>query len=212
MFESIEKSYKSIMNDENKGKKIGFGILSVIGSIFIIPAFLYQGYIIRILKQTDKGLPMELPKWNNKTGLLKDGFIGLFIGLIISLPGIIPNIFSLFVNDQFILYITLSLAATALSAISSYISFGILTVGFRDGFSEITDLDRMLSLFISEEYFIGFISVMSIGALFGIMSFFFFITIVGIPVVFILMIPFGYLNSMIIGNAVTQAESDSLNL
>lgn len=212
MFESIEKSYKSLISDESKEKKIVYGLLTVIGSIFIIPALLYQGYIIRILKQTDEGLPMKLPEWNNKTGLLKDGFIGIFIGIIISLPGIIPNIVSIFVNDQFILYIALSLIATVLSVVSSYISFGILTVGFRDGFSEITNIDRMISLFISEEYFIGFLSVMSIGSIFGIMGVLLIITVIGIPVVLILIIPMGYINAMIIGNAVTQAESESLNI
>lgn len=208
MIEQLEKSHSIIMNDDKKIRKIGIAIVMFLFSWLIVPMILYQGYFMRILKETHGKDINKLPKWNDPFQLLIYGTVSILFILIVNLPGTVMSIIPVFI-DSIIVSILIGGIGSILSIVTSYILFCLLVIGLRDGVSELSNIDRIIKILKSEEYIINVILVMAIGAVFGFVFFILFITIIGIPFLILIIPIFAFYINLIMGLAVTASEENN---
>lgn len=207
MIEQLKKSHSILKNDEAKIKKIGIGLLLLLFFWLIIPMILYQGYMMRILRETKNGEMEKLPSWNDPVELLFYGFISIVFIVIVNIPGTVMSIIPVFIESAVIELLFVSVSSL-ISLISTYILFCLLVVGMRDGLSEIFNIDRIFNILTSEEYIINQILIIAISSIFGIISMILILTIIGIPVMIILIPVFAFYVNLIMGLAVTAADED----
>lgn len=207
MLDKLEKAYDIYMNDNSKIKKSLIGVLALLFSWLIIPYLIYQGYLIRILKQTQNGDFNELPQWNNPTELLVLGLTSILLSITLNIPLIAVSIIPFFVENG-IVSITVNLIVSLASFVMSYVVLCVLSIVFRDDISEISNVGRILNIIKSGEYIINYIIITAIGVIFGIVCVILLITIIGIPLIIVLMPILSYLTITTMGLAITEAEAD----
>jgi hypothetical protein len=207
MIKQLKKSHLILKNDETKIKKIAIGLLLLLFSWLIIPMILYQGYMMRILRETKNEEMKKLPSWNDPVELLFYGFISIVFIVTVNVPGTVMSIIPLFIESAVIELLFVSVSSL-ISLISTYILFCLLVVGMRDGLSEIFNIDRIFNILTSEEYIINQILTIAIGSIFAIISIILSLTIIGIPVIIILIPVFAFYVNLIMGLAVTAADED----
>lgn len=205
MFELINDSFNVIKKDSSKLKKVIIGTALILFSWLILPMLIYQGYLIRILKDTENGLITELPSWSNTPQLLINGLLAIMISIMISIPSLILNIIPMF-TESLIVVLIIGNLGTVLSFVTSYLTTAIITVYFRDGLSEAMNLGRLKNILLSIEYLTGFMLTFILGFIFGILFLLVSITIIGIlfipPMIVVLM----FMSTMIMGVSITRAE------
>lgn len=168
--EFIDNAKSLLSNDESLLAKTAIGTLVLLTSIFILPYFIYQGYLVRILKHTDEPVPDGLPEWSNIGGLFKDGFIAFIISMIVSIPGILISAGPQLAGLGEALILIGSLVGTVVSLVTSYLLVAIYTVGFRDGFGEAFSLSRLMPILFSKEYLAYWGVALLIGFAVGLVS------------------------------------------
>jgi len=208
--QAISKSFSRLTEDSNLVKKVFIGVVMTFTSIFILPYFLYQGYLMRILRETKDVENNSLPKWNNWGGLIKDGLIGFFLSLLITIPIVIITYIPIIGEMSFTVVIVTQLIGFVASLVLYYIWFALLTVVMRDGISEMFNLHRIGSILKSKEYLIGFLTLFVLGFVAGaILGLFVLVTLgFGALIIPILIVPFNFLIFGLIGLAVTESEQN----
>lgn len=205
MIEQVKKSHSIIKNDDAKIKKIGIGLLLLLFSWLIIPMILYQGYLMKILKESEDKEIEELPSWGDPVQLLIYGVVSLVFILIVNIPGTVMSLIPMFI-DSAIAGILFGGLGSLISLISTYILFCLLVIGMRDGISGMFDVDRIFNILTSEVYIINQILIMAIGSAFGIISVILVLTIIGIPIMIVIIPIFAFYVNLIMGLAVTVAD------
>lgn len=195
------------MNDSSKIKKSLIGVSALLFSWLIIPYLMYQGYLIRILKQTQNEDFNELPQWNNPIELLVLGLTSILLSITLNIPLIAVSIILLFV-ESVIVSIIVNLIVSIASFVMSYVVLCVLSIVFRDGIGEISNVGRIFNIIKSGEYIINYIIITAVGVIFGIVCVILLITIIGIPLIIVLMPILSYLTMTTMGLAITEAEAD----
>jgi hypothetical protein len=105
----LGRSFNVAWKDPRVGSKVGWGALCLLGSIFLVPAFILMGYHTRIARREREQPQSVLPEWDGVGELFVDGFkaylalclpllvlyalFGAGLGLLfaVSLPGAGPR-------------------------------------------------------------------------------------------------------------------------
>lgn len=78
----VNKSFRFVFDDKLWLSKLLIGVLMSVLSFLILPLFILQGYLVKIIRRVMAGNDSELPEWTDWGKLLADGFfvtIGQFI-------------------------------------------------------------------------------------------------------------------------------------
>lgn len=186
---------------------IGGGVLMM--SILVIPYFFYQGYMMKILRETEGGVLEELPTWDNWGDLFMDGVIAFFFSFLIGLPLYVLLYLGIFAaGPESLAGSLLQFGGNILSLLLGYVTIVLLAILMRDGYEELTDFDRIKQILLSREYIITYLIITAIGV--GLMFFimFFVIFTLGLGLIalpFILFIVQAVIIYML-GRAITAAD------
>jgi len=205
----LSDALKPLKQDESVIKKSLIGTLALFASIFIIPYFLYQGYLLKILDETKESVPSELPQWDNLGNMFVLGLGGFLLSLLLSLPSTIILYTPVLLEASDGAILAAQGIGSLLSLILSYLSLAILALYARDGLSGVTDVSRLTNILFSLEYLIGVLIITGLGIAFGIGMFILILVTLGLG---IFLIPFilpiyNYFIMYIAGNAITEAEA-----
>ena len=70
----IGQTFNVCWKDPRVGSKVGWGALCLLGSVFLLPAFILMGYHARIARRERERPQSALPEWDGVGELLVDGF------------------------------------------------------------------------------------------------------------------------------------------
>lgn len=82
----VAKSLTYTFEDDRWITKLLIGVVMTLLSIFIIPLFFIEGYMVQIVRNVMNGEEQPLPEWHDWGKLFKDGLNLLIAGLVYSLP------------------------------------------------------------------------------------------------------------------------------
>ncbi len=85
----VNKAFRFMFDDKQWISKLLIGAVMSVLSFLIIPAFILQGYLVKIVRQVMDGNDSELPEWMDYGKLLRDGFFVTIGQLIWALPFIL---------------------------------------------------------------------------------------------------------------------------
>ena len=85
----VNKAFRFMFDDKQWISKLLIGAVMSVLSFLIIPAFILQGYLVKIVRQVMDGNDGELPEWMDYGKLLRDGFFVTIGQLIWALPFIL---------------------------------------------------------------------------------------------------------------------------
>jgi hypothetical protein len=85
----VSKAFRFVFDDKQWITKLLIGAVMSVLSFFIIPAFILQGYLVKLVRQVMGGNDKELPEWMDYGKLLRDGFFVTIGQLIWALPFIL---------------------------------------------------------------------------------------------------------------------------
>ena len=70
----VNKAFRFMFDDKQWISKLLIGAVMSVLSFLIIPAFILQGYLVKIVRQVMDGNDSELPEWMDYGKLVRDGF------------------------------------------------------------------------------------------------------------------------------------------
>ncbi len=82
----IGKALTYVTEDERWINKLGIALVMSILSIFLIPAFLLNGYLVAITRNVMNDVERPLPEWEDWGGFLRDGLNVFLAVLVYTLP------------------------------------------------------------------------------------------------------------------------------
>ncbi|HRO25234.1 MAG TPA: DUF4013 domain-containing protein, partial [Promineifilum sp.] len=82
----VNKSIRYVFDDPQWISKVVIGALMSVLSFFILPAFILQGYVVKVIRQVMNGDWDGLPEWDDWGNLLRDGFNVFIAELVYTLP------------------------------------------------------------------------------------------------------------------------------
>ena len=85
----VNKAFRFMFDDKQWISKLLIGAVMSVLSFLIIPAFILQGYLVKIVRQVMDGNDSELPEWMDYGKLVRDGFFVTIGQLIWALPFIL---------------------------------------------------------------------------------------------------------------------------
>ena len=85
----VNKAFRFVFDDKQWISKLLIGAVMSVLSFLIIPAFILQGYLVKIVRQVMDGNDSELPEWMDYGKLVRDGFFVTIGQLIWALPFIL---------------------------------------------------------------------------------------------------------------------------
>ena len=85
----VNKAFRFVFDDKQWITKLLIGAVMSLLSFFIVPAFILQGYLVKIVRQVMGGDDDKLPEWMDYGQLLRDGFFVTIGQLIWALPFIL---------------------------------------------------------------------------------------------------------------------------
>ncbi len=85
----VNKAIRFIMEDKQWISKLIIGVLMSVLSFLILPVFILQGYVIKIVRHVMNGNWDSLPEWDDWGKLLKDGFFVAVAQFVYTLPFIL---------------------------------------------------------------------------------------------------------------------------
>lgn len=90
----IGKSLTYITEDERWVTKLLIAVGMTLLSVFILPMFILNGYVVAIARNVRNGAKRPLPEWEDWGGFLRDGLNLMVAIFVYSLPLIIINCFA----------------------------------------------------------------------------------------------------------------------
>lgn len=207
MVSYIDDTITVFKNDESLLTKtlIGIGIMML--SFLVLPAFLYQGYLMKILENTENGFPDELPEWSNYGELFKYGLIAFGFSLIGVIPGYALMIGPVLLGIDSLAILIPSIVGGFLFMLTfGYVSIGIFAIIFRESFSEVT-MNKVKTILFSKDYFVGWFLITVIGVVFGLISLIINVFTLGFGAILIFpfTVPLNFATMLIMGVAVTES-------
>jgi UPF0716 family protein affecting phage T7 exclusion len=204
----LEDALQPLKQDGSVIKKSLIGTLALFGSIFILPYFLYQGYLLKILRESQESVPSELPSWDNLGDMFVLGLGGFILSVVITIPVYVIMYTPAIVGASEIVVLVGQVIGFLISLILSYFTPALLTLYARDGLGGVTDLDRLGDVLLSGEYLIAMVLVFVLGACLGIGVFVLTLVTLGLGLLLLpfIMPAYNYFVMYIVGNAVTEAE------
>lgn len=205
----IDNALQPLKQDGSVLKKSLIGTLVLFASIFVLPYFLYQGYLLKILRESRGGVPSKLPEWDNLGDMFVLGLGGVLLSVVITIPSYVVMYTPQIVGMSETIILVGYLIGLVISLVLSYFTPALLALYARDGLSGVTDGDRLVNVLLSGDYFIAMVIVFVLGAFLGVGVFFLTLVTLGLGA---LLLPFivpayNYFVMYIIGNSVTEAES-----
>lgn len=85
----VNKAIRFVMEDKQWISKLLIGALMSVLSFLILPAFILQGYLVKIIRHVMNGNWDSLPEWENWGDLMKDGFFVTVAQIVYTLPFIL---------------------------------------------------------------------------------------------------------------------------
>lgn len=85
----VNKAIRFVMEDKQWISKLLIGALMSVLSFLILPAFILQGYLVKIIRHVMNGNWDSLPEWEDWGDLLKDGFFVTVAQVVYTLPFIL---------------------------------------------------------------------------------------------------------------------------
>jgi len=85
----VNKAFRFVFDDKQWISKLLIGAVMSVLSFIIIPAFILQGYLVKLVRQVMGGIDNELPEWADYGQLLRDGFFVTIGQLVWALPFIV---------------------------------------------------------------------------------------------------------------------------
>ena len=210
MVSYIDNTIQLFKKDESLLEKCLIGIGLMMLSFLVIPMFLYQGYQMRILEETENGFPNQLPEWGDYTELLKYGLISFGISLVALIPGyalmFIPSLSGI---ESTAIIVASGFFGFTYTLTVGYIFVALLAITFRESFDSI-NVSRLKTIALSKDYFIGWLVVTLIGIVLSIVYFVITLLTLGFGSIFVIpfFIPISYATMAIMGVAVTEAERE----
>lgn len=205
----ITDSFDPFSKDESLIKKWLIGSLIGIASIFILPYFLYQGYLLKILRETEGKAPTKLPEWDNFGKLFVDGLVAFLISFCISLPAyVIIYVPQLAGAESSVILIAQGIGSL-ISLVVSYLTLALLALYAREGMNGLFNFDKITTILLSVEYLIANVIVFIIGAVMGVFILMLVLFTFGFGLLLLPFIvpPVNYLVMLIMGNAITSAQN-----
>jgi hypothetical protein len=86
----IGSAFTYMFDDEEWIKKIAIGGVALLLGIVVVPVLTAYGYMLQTMKNVRDNQPTPLPEWNDFGGLTLKGLMVVLIGLVYSLPALIP--------------------------------------------------------------------------------------------------------------------------
>lgn len=208
----VTDSFDALTNDESIIKKSLIGTLVMFASILILPYFIYQGYLLRILEETETGIPDQLPKWNNLGELFVNGIVAILIPLVITLPVYVIMYGPLLAGAQESVVLVSQLVGLLLSLVFSYLTLALLALYARDGLNGVTDFGRIKNILLSVEYLVANVALLLFGIIFGVFMVMLAIFTLGSGLILTPFIvpPINYLFMVIVGSAISEAEGTTV--
>lgn len=204
----VTDAVKPFKQDSSVLKKSLIGTLILFLSILVFPYFLYQGYLLRILEDTETGIPNKLPEWTDFGDLFVKGIVATIIGIVISLPANVIIYTPQLIGASDDVVLVTQLVGSLISLVFSYMTVGVLAVYARDGLNGVFNIGRIVGILFSLEYFIAHIALMVVGIVLGLFMFMLFIFTLGIGMILVPFIfpPINYYFMVIIGGAIAKSE------
>ena len=85
----VSKAIRFVMEDKQWISKLIIGVLMSVLGFLILPVFILQGYVIKIVRHVMNGNWDSLPEWDDWGKLLKDGFFVAVAQFVYTLPFIL---------------------------------------------------------------------------------------------------------------------------
>jgi hypothetical protein len=85
----VNKAFRFVFDDKQWISKLLIGAVMSVLAFFIVPAFILQGYLVKLVRQVMDGNDNQLPEWMDYGKLLRDGFFVTVGQLIWVLPFIL---------------------------------------------------------------------------------------------------------------------------
>lgn len=205
----IDDTREVLEADDSLLKKIGIGSLVLLSTIFILPYFVYNGYLVQILKQTDGENPDGLPVWTDWGALFKDGLIWVGISILFAIPTNLIFAIPYFFENNTTVVLVSSGIGFVFSLALGYLSIAIFTIGFRDGFKNAFNLSRLGNILFSLEYFVYWIVMISVSFGFGVLTLLLFVFTFGLGTILVLPLAVlvNFITMLLAGRAITQVET-----
>ena len=208
MVSYIDETIAVFKRDESIITKTLIGIAMICLSFLVIPALLYQGYLMKILEETENGFPEQLPEWKNYTELFKYGLIAFGISLVGIIPGYALILAPVLAGIESAAILALTIGGGFIYLlIFGYLSLALYAIIYRD--SESLSTDVLTTMLFSKDYFIGWSIIMIIGIVLSIFSLIVNIFTFGIGSIFMFpfFIPINYVSMLIMGVAITNSQT-----
>jgi hypothetical protein len=164
----IKQNISTVIGDRNILRKTFFGFLMITISFTGLTFFIYQGYLMKILRETKNESYNSLPEWDDWFQMIKDGAIFGFTVFLVQIPVqlfvIVPALAGL---SEFIVLIS-ALLGFVFSLFASYILMAYMTIIARDGLGEISNIGRVIGICKSRSYIKMTIVIFILGILFSL--------------------------------------------
>lgn len=204
----IEDALQPLKQDGSVIKKSLIGTLVLFGSIFVLPYFLYQGYLLKILRESQGSVPSELPSWDNLGNMFLLGLGGFVLSFVLTIPAYVIMYTPAIVGASETVILAAQAVGFLISLVLSYFTPALLALYARDGLSGVTDISRLGDILLSGEYLIAMVLVFVLGLFLGVgVLILTFVTLgLGILLLPFVMPAYNYFVMYIIGNSITEAE------
>lgn len=199
----LSEAIKVLRDDDQLIQKSLIGGALLILSVFTVPVFFYQGYLMRILKQTEDGDMTGLPEWENWKELLIDGGIASAFSFVIMIP-----VYACFILPALIVGPIYSLLGFIPLLIVSYLSPAMLTLLMRDDMYEAINWKRLRPILLSKQYILVFCIIIGLSIAFTVFTFVYivFTYFMGIFAYPFVIVPLNCLFMYLIGQTVTETD------
>lgn len=196
----LEESLRYPLNSDDRVATLLIGGLLLVLSVLILPAFVVQGYLVRVLRSAAGG-ETEAPSFTGWGGLFVDGLkflvINLVVGLVIAIPfvGVSAVVFggATAVGDAgggtgaalTLVGVLLFAVATLFAIVVAYFlpaMFANFAVEGRLGAA--FDLSTVKSIAFTTDYLVAVLLAVVLGGVINAIGSLFVLVLVGVPILF----------------------------
>ncbi|QLG26761.1 DUF4013 domain-containing protein [Halorarum halophilum] len=197
----IEESLRYPLNSDDRVATHLIGGLLLVLSILVLPAFVVQGYLVRVLRSAAGG-ETEAPSFTGWGGLFVDGLkfllVNLVVGLVIAIPFVVVSVVvfggAAAIGDAggetsvaalSLVGILLFAVATLFAVVVSYFLPAMFTNFAVEGrLGAAFDLSTVKSIAFTTDYLVAVLLAVVLGGVINSIGSLFAIVLVGIPILF----------------------------
>lgn len=184
----IKQNISTVVGDKDILQKTFFGFLMITISFTGLTFFVYQGYLMKILRETENESYNSLPEWDDWFQMIKDGVVFAFTVFLVQIPVQLFVIVPALAGFSESIVLIFVLIGSMFSLFASYILMAYMTIIARDGLGELTNIGRVIRICKSKEYIKMVLVIFVLGILFSLVLTLIFFVIGGIFLVILFIV------------------------